>query len=135
MLDTIKIEGNGYLPLKDYKTWRIAQVSYDEKINSPEGFTSLGRHLETDEVFVILEGRALLITAGDEDNIGAFQYQKLQPGFLYTVKEKQWHVAILRPETRLLVIENQDTGIENSEQYNVTTEEKTMISKGIHEVL
>lgn len=134
-METIRIDGKGFVPLKDYKTWRIAQMSYDPKLNSLEGFSAMGRHYSTDEVFMLLEGHAVMVTSGNKNTIESFEYHLLHPGFLYTVKEKQWHIAVLYPNTRLLIIENQDTGMENSEQYILSIEEKKEISMGITKII
>jgi hypothetical protein len=54
-----EFRGIGYLPLIDYGTWRVAYLRYiDELI--PRNIKRVERHRETDEVFVLLEGQAIL---------------------------------------------------------------------------
>ncbi len=59
MLRIESYEGEGYRPLVDFGSWRVAYLRFiDELI--PDKITRLERHLETDEVFVLLNGEAVL---------------------------------------------------------------------------
>ncbi|SCY32809.1 cupin domain-containing protein [Alkaliphilus peptidifermentans] len=124
MLEVIGIEGNGFVPLKDYKSWRIAQLSYKENNNSLEGVQFFGRHLETDEVFLLLKGEAKIFTAGFEDEFGEIQAEEMINYKLYTVKEKQWHAVILKPGAQILIVENSSTDDSNSQSYKLTPIDK-----------
>lgn len=120
MLKRIHIEGKGFNVLKDFNSWRIATIGYDEEVNSLKGINTMGRHFETDEVFVLLEGTAYLVIAGFNDKPDHIEVEKLEKGNLYIVSEKQWHVAVLDPMSTLLIIENENTGFGNSENYNIS---------------
>lgn len=124
MVEVIAIEGKGFVPLKDYKSWRIAQLSYNEDTNSIEGVKVFGRHLETDEVFILLEGEAHLFTAGFDDQFGDIYVNKMTNNKLFSVKEGQWHAAILKPGARILIVENSGTDDRNSQKYELTEADK-----------
>lgn len=127
MLEKIDIKGNGFNILKDYDSWTIATLGYDDNSNSIRGINKLGRHLETIEVFVLIEGSAYMVTAGNEDEPSNLCFEKLEKGRLYIVQEKQWHGAILEPESTLLIIENRDTSNLNSEEYILNKSNKQKI--------
>lgn len=124
MVEEIEITGNGFNALKDYNSWRIAQLGYDENINSLDGAKTFGKHLKTDEVFVLLEGEASIFTAGADDEPKKIEVNKMEKGKLYVIKEGQWHAAILKPCTRVLIVENRDTCDLNSKSHTITQEEK-----------
>lgn len=128
-MDIINISGDGFQPLKDYNSWRIAQIGYAKDTNSIDSVSTLGRHRETDEVFVLLEGEALMVTAGFQEVPGEIEVQVFEKNKLYVVKEKQWHAAVLKPETRLLVVENLNTSGINSNTYNLSKAETNDIKK------
>ncbi len=128
MLEEIEISGTGFNPLKDYGAWRVAPLIYDAAVNARQSLQTLGRHFETQEVFTLLAGEAVMITAGTGAAPDAFQATVMSPGQLYVVGEGQWHAAVLAPESRLLIIENRNTGAANSENYNLSAEEKASIS-------
>lgn len=127
MLNVIDINGVGFNVLKDYNSWRIANLGYDNNSNSITGIEKLGRHLETIEVFVLIEGEASMITAGYENNPADLTIERLQPGKLYIVQEKQWHGALLEPNSTLLIIENQNTDVTNTDNYFLTNDDKEII--------
>ena len=123
-MEIIKIKGTAFQPLKDYNGWRIAQLGYLENINSLHGIKTLGRHFKTDEVFVLIEGDVRIYTAGIKDDLENIDIKKLEKGNLYVVKEKQWHVAVLEPGARVLIIENKNTSDENSDNYILNQADK-----------
>lgn len=127
MLQAIDIKGVGFNILKDYNSWRIANLGYDENSNSITGIKNLGRHLETIEVFILIEGTASMVIAGYENSPTELTIEKLEPGKLYVVQERQWHGALLEPDSILLIMENQNTNATNSENYTLTKEDKETI--------
>jgi hypothetical protein len=129
MLEIIEIDGKGFNVLKDYKCWRIAQLGYDTDTNSIEGVKTFGRHLETDEVFVLLEGEAFIFTRGFDDAPKSIEVQKMDNNKLYTVKERQWHTAVLMANSRVLIIENNNTGSLNSQDYKIDEVELEIMKK------
>lgn len=104
---------DGYNRLVRFNNWCVA-VANGGKRFSKENFTKLERHLETDEVFVLLSGRGKLIT-GEEMKIQELEYKKL-----YNVKKGVWHGLILEKNATVLIIENDDTSIDNTEYKNIT---------------
>ena len=56
LLDILEYQGEGYRPLIDFGTWRVAFLRYLDELYPP-AIDSFERHLETDEVFVLVENR------------------------------------------------------------------------------
>jgi ureidoglycolate hydrolase len=127
MLEEINIQGQGFQPLKDHGSWRIAQLSFASSVNALDSLAALGRHFQTEEAFVLLQGEAVMVTAGTQDQPGSFEAVKFAAGKIYVVRQRQWHAAVLKPGSRLLIVENRDTGAENSENHSLSTEEKLEI--------
>jgi len=109
MVEIHEYKGAGYKPLVDYGSWRVAVLRYDEWFT---GLKGLERHLETDEVFVLLEGEATLIT---EEADGIREW-KMERGKIYNVLKGVWHHIVVTPEANVLIVENRDTSAENSER-------------------
>ena len=124
MLEEINIQGQGFQPLKDHGSWRIAQLSFDPKLNSLDSLASLGRHFETEEAFLLLQGEAVMVIAGIQDQPGRFEAVEFAAGKIYVVRQGQWHAAVLKPGGRLLIVENRDTGADNSENHSLSKEKK-----------
>jgi ureidoglycolate hydrolase len=106
--------GIGYKPMIDFGTWRVAVLRYiDELI--PDRIEQLERHNQTDEVFVLLAGRAVLfIGDGDVEPTGLTS-QVMEPGKLYNVIQKTWHTVVLSLDASILLVENRDTDTDNSD--------------------
>lgn len=128
MMEIINIDGNGFKVLKDYNCWRIAQIGYDENLNSLDSVKTFGRHLKTDEVFILLQGETSIYTAGFNNEFGEITINKMEKYKIYTVKEKEWHAAVLKPNAKILIVENKDTGSSNSDTHVLTQEEKDIMN-------
>jgi len=58
LLEVRSYESAGYQPLIDYDKWRVAILRYCDEL-MPERISTMQQHNETDEVFVLLEGRCI----------------------------------------------------------------------------
>jgi ureidoglycolate hydrolase len=114
LLEQHSHEVEGYRPLVDFESWRVAILNYSPDL-LPERITRLQRHNETDEVFVLLQGRCILFVGeGDEANIHRIYAADLNPGQIYNVKRAVWHSHTLSHDAKVLVVENRDTTYDNS---------------------
>ena len=116
-------QGEGYRPLIDFGAWRVAILRWEPGSRAEE-IQSMERHTQTDEVFVLLEGKATLILGGKGGNIEGIFPQVMEIGKVYNVKQHVWHTAILSWDASILIVENQDTGSENSEHCNLSEKQK-----------
>jgi len=121
-------DGEGYKPLIDFGAWRVAYLRFiDELI--PENIHRLERHLETDEVFVLLEGQAVLFLGEGEKEIEKVDFQVLQPGRLYNVRQKAWHTCVLSRNATILLVENKDTGSTNTDYIELNPQQRRSIAE------
>lgn len=114
LLEIRSYEGPGYQPLIDFNDWRVAILRYLDELQ-PERIDSMERHLETDEVFVLLHGRGTLLLGGNGPTLDGVQPQPMEPGKLYNVKRNAWHGVLLTRDASVLLVENRNTCRENSE--------------------
>lgn len=113
LIDIIKISQEGYTPLVDYQTWRVAVLTFCDDVRA-DRLSSMQRHLETDEVFVLLEGSCVLISGGNGERPEEVECVKMEKNQLYNVKKGVWHTHALDEKGSVLIIENQDTCDKNS---------------------
>lgn len=97
----------------DYETWRVAVLRYCEELEI-QNINSMQKHSETDEVFVLLEGKCTLFTGGNGDKIEDIDAIAMERLKLYNVKRGVWHTHTLDQFATVLIIENQDTSDLNS---------------------
>ena len=113
LLEIRSYDGTGYRPLIDYDQWRVAMLRYCDEL-LPERIFAMQRHDETDEVFVLLEGRCILFLAEGKNSIKAITAIDMVPNKLYNVKRGVWHSHTLNREASVLIVENRDTTVHNS---------------------
>ncbi|MEZ0396290.1 MAG: cupin domain-containing protein [Anaerolineales bacterium] len=107
-------DGAGYQPLIDYGAWRVAILNYLEGLH-PERIDSVERHTQTDEVFVLLKGEAVLFVGEGEPQVERLEPIVMQAGKIYNVRKNVWHTIVLSRDASVLIVENCDTGQHNSE--------------------
>jgi ureidoglycolate hydrolase len=128
LLEIREFTGLGYKPLIDFGAWRVAILRYiDELI--PAQIERMERHNETDEVFVLLEGQAVLFLGEGDERIEKLHPQVMEPKKMYNVKRAVWHCAVLSRDASILLVENCDTGTANSDYVALTAEQRLLIVK------
>jgi hypothetical protein len=113
LLETHEHGSEGYRPLVDFEKWRVAILNYSPDLR-PEHLTRMQRHNETDEVFVLLQGRCILFVGEGNETVTRLHAEELQTGRVYNVKQAVWHTHTLSPDAKVLVVENCDTTYDNS---------------------
>jgi hypothetical protein len=119
ILEVIDYTGEGYKPLIDCNGWRVAYLRYLDELY-PTRIEKLERHMETDEVFVLLEGRVTLLIAGNGTKADTLETVPMQPLKLYNVRKGAWHGVILSRDATILLVENTNTSCDNSEYFTLT---------------
>lgn len=98
-------DGENFKVAMESEGWKIGFLRYGDRFMKNDRSE---RHLETDEAFVLLEGKAVLIEEKTE-----YEMEKCK---VYNVKKGMWHHIIVTPGTTVLVIENSDTSAYNTER-------------------
>lgn len=101
-------DGEGYKSMIFYEGWRVAYLRHADRFDK-DLVDKMERHMLTDEVFVLLEGEGFLII-GEEDKVCPMEKNKL-----YNVKKAVWHAVCVSEDALVLIVENADTGLPNTE--------------------
>jgi len=126
LVNILEFNEEGYKPLVDFGSWRVAFLRYiDELI--PENIHRLERHVETDEVFVLLAGEAILFFGEGEEEIETLTSLEMEPGKLYNVRKNAWHCCVLSRDATILLVENRDTGKENTDYITLDPSHRTSL--------
>lgn len=126
LLEIREYQGSGYQPLIDFGAWRVAILRYLDEIQ-PDRIDLMERHTETDEVFVLLNGRGILLMGGREKEMAGIHPQAMECGKLYNVKRHAWHSILLSRDASVLLVENRDTGRHNTEYNKLSAEQRRTI--------
>jgi mannose-6-phosphate isomerase-like protein (cupin superfamily) len=126
LLETRNYDGEGYKPLIDYGEWRVAILRFLDGLQ-PDRIDSMERHTETDEVFVLLHGRGVLMIGGNGRQVDRIRPQVMESGEIYDVKRNAWHTILLSRDASVLLVENNDTGDLNTEHTSLSAEHRSSI--------
>lgn len=107
-IQIFEYNGEDYRPVMNFGQWRVAFLNYSEK-QAESNIYQIERHLKTDEVFVLLQGTATLIIGEDLARI-PMEYNKV-----YNVPKGVWHCVFMSKDAKILIIENDNTSVENGE--------------------
>jgi ureidoglycolate hydrolase len=126
VLDIQFFDGIGYQPLIDFNDWRVAVLRYIDELQ-PDHIEQMERHVKTDEVFVLLNGRATLLMGGNGPALDGVHPQTMEPGKLYNVRQNAWHSVLLSQDASILLVENRNTARENSEYAQLSAGQRQTI--------
>ena len=116
-LEIYSHSGSGYEPTMNYESWRVAIANYCDKFDR-EKYERIEKHLLTDEVFVLLCGKASLVIGKE------LEETELEMGKIYNVKAGVYHNVLLEKDSKVLIVENHNTGIDNTEYYDIKGDAK-----------
>ncbi len=126
MLEIREHTKEGYNPVIDYCTWRVAVLNYSDGLR-PENLNEMQCHNETDEVFVLLKGKCILFIGGGDQDVTQIFAEDMQPCKVYNVKKSIWHTHALSRDAMVLVVENRDTTVDNSRYCRLNTTQRQVI--------
>ena len=107
-IEVYDYKGENYKTAMRFGSWRVAYLNYGDNVKE-EKFEKIERHNESDEVFVLLAGSATLIIGEELNRI------EMEPHKLYNVPKGVWHHIFMTEGATVFIVENEDTGSENSE--------------------
>ena len=112
MILGLTAEGSGFQPALRTERFLCAFISYAAQYAYGK-ITAMKRHLTSPEVFVLLRGRATLITM--ESDKAVPDITELEPGKTVCVKAGAWHYLAVSEDALVFVTENNDVSAQNTE--------------------
>jgi ureidoglycolate hydrolase len=115
-----------YKPLIDFQSWRVALMNYTSDL-LPEKINQMQKHTETDEVFVLLAGRCILILGEGDEAVKKVHAVDMELNKLYNVKRGVWHSHTFSTDAKVLIVENRDTVDANSPFVRLSAEQQKQV--------
>lgn len=128
LLEVREHNGPDYKPLIDFQNWRVAIINYTSDL-TPDKINRMQKHTETDEVFVLMQGRCILFLGEGTESVTKVHAVDMEPYKLYNVKCGVWHSHTFSEDARVLIVENRDTVYENSPFVDLSDEQCKEIVK------
>ncbi len=133
LIQVREFRGEGFQPLVTTATWRVAMLRCTWITFSQPGSDNLERHILTDEVFVLVKGRGVLIIGSNGNQASDLVPQEMEIGVVYNVRDNTWHTILLSLDASGLIVENSDTAEENTKICEVNDIQRKQIVSIAHQ--
>lgn len=132
LLEIREHRGEGYKPVVDFGAWRTAVLNWSPR-DLPESIHTMQKHVETDEVFVLLSGSCVLLVADGGETPGTVEAETMLPLKAYNVKKGVWHGHSLSRDASVFIVENRDTGAANSPVVELSAAQRNRVRQLLSE--
>ena len=110
--------GEGMQRVFENEKWTVGIKNW-KPANDVTGIDCLERHNLTDELFVLVEGACTLVYANETDNGLEFGAVKMEKDKVYNIPATLWHNTITQKDTKMILIEDSNTSMDNSDILNL----------------
>ena len=110
--------GEGLQRVFENEKWTVGIKNW-KPANDVTGIDCLERHNKTDELFVLIEGKCTLIFANETDGGLKFEAVHMEKDKVYNIPATLWHNTITQKDTKMILIEDSNTSMENSDILNL----------------
>lgn len=131
-LDVLSYDGEGAFKCYVNEKWAVAVKNY-KPLNKINNINCIERHFKTDELFIPTVGECILIIAEQLNGKFEFEAVRLENGKIYCVKQGVWHNAVMSPDTKVILVEEPDTSLENTESINLDENDVIRLRKLVSE--
>ncbi|MBS1602894.1 MAG: hypothetical protein JST42_09515 [Bacteroidetes bacterium] len=131
MIEVYEHTDKGYNPFIIREGWQVAQLNHMEA-QDLEGILKMDMHLQTDEVFILLRGVAVLIAAavnGPEDL--HFTCVRMRPGITYNIPVNTWHNIAMDKTASVVIVERSDTHLGDFVYMQLTDSQRHQLKAAI----
>lgn len=131
IIEVFDYEDAGYRPLLIRPGWQIARLNYMTEL-SAKSLRRVERHLATDEVFLPFKGQSVLVAARESADGLVFKAIRMTPGITYNIPAGIWHAIAMLPDDVVMIVEKDNTHLNDVKYRDLTTPEYTALQKTIN---
>ena len=118
-IQSFEMNGEGMQRVYENEKWTVGIKNW-KPANDITGLDCLESHNKTDELFVLLSGRCTLISAEETDGELKMEALEMEPFKVYNIPQSLWHNTVTQKDTKMILIEDVSTGMENSDILDLT---------------
>ncbi|GIO36820.1 hypothetical protein J41TS12_16810 [Paenibacillus antibioticophila] len=126
-------EGEGIECVYKNEKWLVCIKNWkpDNDIN---GIHRLEVHRETDEQFILVKGKAILMVSERKDDRFDIELIEMELGKIYNVPQDTWFYTIMQKDTKMMYVQDANTTNENSEYCEMSETELLDVRKRALEI-
>ena len=134
LIETYEVREKGFHPLLIRDNWQVAKLNYLEDQNI-RNIKKLDIHFNTDEVFVLLKGKAVIIAAVFENGIPVFEMELMEQNLIYNIPKNRWHNIAMEEGSEVLLVEKSNTHLSDFDHFNLDSKHITILRDKVEELL
>jgi mannose-6-phosphate isomerase-like protein (cupin superfamily) len=121
-IESYAFPGEGMQRVYENEKWTVGIKNW-KPANDIAGIDMLERHNQTDELFVLIAGACTLVSA--EETADGIQFHKvvMEANKVYRIPATLWHNTIMKQDTKMILIEDSATSMDNSDIYKLSAAE------------
>ncbi|MDF9839486.1 MULTISPECIES: hypothetical protein [unclassified Paenibacillus] len=120
--DIYEYDGVGIQCVYKNKEWLVCIKNWKPD-NDIDGIHRLEVHLETDEQFIPVHGRTILLVADRKDDKFSIDLIEMEIGKVFNVPKNTWFYTIVEKDAKLAYVQHADTSVDNSEYCELSESE------------
>ena len=134
MIEAYYCKEKGYHPFLISDGWQVAQLNYVEK-HGLDDIDQIEVHNQTDEVFILFKGEAVLVEALIEQEDIHFNCQYMKPGVTYNIPAGTWHEIAMKVDAEIIIVERSDTHKQDCSYLKLTVSQQQELYSRIKQQL
>lgn len=133
LIELYQYENEGYNPSLISEVWQVAFLNYAEA-ESLERIDKLDIHYKTDEVFILLAGKAVLIAADIKGDVIEYDLIDMQPGIIYNIPKNTWHIIAMYKGSKVCIVERDNTHVSDFEFYYLSADKQLELQNAVKQL-
>lgn len=134
MIESYTITENGYHPFLIKDGWQLAQLNFTEEQHADQ-VQKLEIHRNTDEVFILVKGKAvLIISALINKDSPIFEAELMKPEVIYNIPQNTWHNIAMEKGSGVLIVEKSNTHLCDVAYFPLDIEKRMELRKMVKEL-
>lgn len=113
VIQKYEFNGEGMTRVFENEKWMVGIKNW-KPANDITGLNCLERHNKTDELFILLAGKCVLLFANEVNGELVIEAETMEPMKVYNIPATLWHNTVTTKETKLILVEDSSTSMENS---------------------
>jgi formylmethanofuran dehydrogenase subunit D len=134
-IEKYEFDGEGLTRVYENEKWMVGIKNW-KPANDIANTNCLERHNKTDELFILLAGKCVLLFANEVNGELVIEAENMEPMKVYNIPRSLWHNTVTCKDTKLILVEDSSTGAENSDVLNLNDEQiakaKELAGKYLH---
>ena len=134
LIESYEVSEDGFHPFLIRDGWQVAQLNYMED-QDIKNISKIDIHYQTDEVFVLLEGKAVLIAVAFDHDIPIFEVELMKQNTTYNIPKNMWHNIAMQEGSQVLIVEKSNTHLSDFGYFNLDSKQKKALQDQVEQLL